>query len=861
MSRRESTPRARLSGRRAHGQIVAYTAAVPLLAVLLISPYLGALLRLSPEEWHAFAAIVAVTFVVLVITADRINRRLHRPIARALDRIGAASATSEDIRAGFAAVANFPRAGFLCGCALWPVGSACVGLAMYAHFEDLSAFSAQVMFLAGSCGGLVSMVFFYYGIKRGLEPLRIELAARIADPRERHALVRPISIKRKLLVSVTAVTLLTVSFSVVLAQVRTARAIERHTTDAQRRVLARATRALGAGNPDLDAALGVVESFAVSTRLVLLDADASRVVDGPAGALTAGEIRAIREIGADRGDSTSFDSPNVLAWERLPRDGRVLVSITPWNDAWASVGDARSVFGALLAVSVVLAVGIAYLAADDVSRPTGTLRAAAERIASGDLTRAAGFETDDELGTLARSFERMALELRAMLGDVARTADRVDAAALKAAGFTESVVQKSAEQAEHTDRSRVSMDGINERAREIASSAQGLRSTAEMSADAVLELGVATGDLNESAGVLSAKVQEVSTSIEQLVESARRVGQNTEGLGMAADETSSSVQQMAISVREVDANASEVSQLARRMVGAADSGRERVRETIAGMEAIREATATAERVIRGLGRRSEEIGTILNVIDDVADETSLLALNAAIIAAQAGDNGRSFSVVADEIKDLADRVLRSTKEIGDVIRAVQAESSNAIGAIERGARSVHRGVELSAEAGVALEEITSAARASGSRIDEIVLAMRAQTQSANHVVELMARVNAGIGEIRAAGRDQDRDHVVVLSGVRAMHDVAVQVGGTAEQQSLGVGRIREGSEATREWVGRIHATLQEQSDACGRAADFLERVTAHARSNEESARRIGEAMRELQGQAERLREGVQRFCI
>jgi methyl-accepting chemotaxis protein len=245
----------------------------------------------------------------------------------------------------------------------------------------------------------------------------------------------------------------------------------------------------------------------------------------------------------------------------------------------------------------------------------------------------------------------------------------------------------------------------------------------------------------------------------------------------------------------------------------------------------------------------------------VADETNLLALNAAIIAAQAGEQGKAFSVVADEIKDLADRVLASTKEIGGLIRAVQEEGSNAIGAIERGAASVASGVDLSAEAGVSLEEITRASRESGTRIAGIVSAVREQAKAASHVVELMERVRGGVEQIRGASAEQDRGNEVVHASSVAMREVAQQVRGTTEEQARGSGRIRESVEEVREAVERINSALQEQSAACRSAAEFLEAVYARTKSNQESARRLDEVTQSLLHQAEALRQDVRRFEI
>jgi methyl-accepting chemotaxis protein len=284
-------------------------------------------------------------------------------------------------------------------------------------------------------------------------------------------------------------------------------------------------------------------------------------------------------------------------------------------------------------------------------------------------------------------------------------------------------------------------------------------------------------------------------------------------------------------------------------------------QAIEGMEAIREATETAERVIRNLGSRTREIGAIVDVIDDVADETNLLALNAAIIAAQAGEHGKAFSVVADEIKDLAERVLASTKEIGGLISAVQAESSRATSAIEQGTALVASGVERSAEAGMALEAITKASRESGTRMAGIVVAVQAQAQAAGHVVELMEKVRGGVEQIREASVEQDRGHGVVRQSSVTMREVAQQVRGTTEEQARGSSRIRESIEGVREAVEQINGALQEQSQACASALAELEAVQTRTRSNEEATRTMDGVTQALLGFASSLKAEVGRFRL
>jgi methyl-accepting chemotaxis protein len=345
----------------------------------------------------------------------------------------------------------------------------------------------------------------------------------------------------------------------------------------------------------------------------------------------------------------------------------------------------------------------------------------------------------------------------------------------------------------------------------------------------------------------------------QLISSIAQVSGRTQSMASSTIEAASSVQEMATAANDVQMNAIETARLSIEVVEASEKGRDRVGQTIEGMTAIRESSEVAENVIRTLGERTAEISDILQLIDDVAAETNLLALNAAIIAAQAGDRGRAFAVVADQIKALARRVLTGTKDIGGRIGALQEESARAVKAVERGTQSVARGVQLSAEAGIALEEITRSARESGDHVAQIVAAVSQQTRAASQVAALMERLRAEVDDISAACREQQTGSEIVRDESEAMQGMARDLHGTAERQSRDTEQISRGIESVRKAVVEIHAALNEQSVACRQVAGLLEEVHARTQSNQESVQGLEGAGRALIGAHEALRQGVARF--
>lgn len=825
----------------------------------VISGYLLSLLSLTAGQWRSFFWLLGVLApIALFVQWMWVDPPLWGPIRAYLDARRVGEVDDDLRRRAFSATLYFPLFTSFWGIFWYVFGGSLLAILLW-RVSGVTGYSVAIIITASVTGGFVGILFHAFAAKALLTPLREQLAGELTDPEAREGMIHRLSLRTKLIGSVTGVTLVVVLFSIFLAQVRASRSIELMTVRHQGILLARIA-------PDLESSLAEIqiteETEALGIEFLLVDPETARVVEGPPDLLTAFELETLRDaIEVEPfGDSRSFDSSNAFSWQVL-WNGRVLVACTPWEVLAGDSSDMWLVFGALLVVATAIALALGLALARDVCSGAEAVRAEVLRLASGDLSPGRVYESEDELGDLYRGFQRMAGFLRATVGSVVEAADRVENAAAEFASVGDAVTEATTGQRDGVRQAGESMNRIRVQVEGIAESAQSLNTFMEESSSSGAELGAVGEELSQNASVLSAKVDESSSSVEEMIRSVSEVAQNAEGLHEAASETSSSMEEMAASMREVEVNAAETSRLSGQVARMADQGRDKVRQTIDGMYAIREATDTAQRVIKSLGTRVQEIGAIVEVIDDVADETNLLALNAAIIAAQAGDHGRSFSVVADEIKELADRVLASTKEIDGQIRSVQNESANAVGAIERGAESVQSGVDLSAEAGVALEQITEAARDAGDRITEIVTAVQEQAKASAHVVELMDRVGAGVDQIRAAGSEQERSNQVVLESCTTMRDVAEQVRFTTAEQSRGSRRIGEAVESVREAVEKINRSLQEQSRACGEAAEFLGDVNDNTATNQQSTERMREAMQGLVRQAETLRESVQRFRL
>lgn len=236
--------------------------------------------------------------------------------------------------------------------------------------------------------------------------------------------------------------------------------------------------------------------------------------------------------------------------------------------------------------------------------------------------------------------------------------------------------------------------------------------------------------INLTAVQVAAAAQETQATAMHLAEASEHQAQEIAGASAAINE-------MAVSIDQVSANASESSAVAERSVAIANKGNEVVHNTITGMDNIREQIQDTSKRIKRLGESSQEIGDIVSLINDIADQTNILALNAAIQASMAGDAGRGFAVVADEVQRLAERSSAATKQIEALVKTIQTDTNEAVISMEQTTSEVVRGARLAQDAGVSLEEIEKVSKTLAALIQNISNAARQQASSAGHISNTM----------------------------------------------------------------------------------------------------------------------------
>ncbi|TSK06835.1 MAG: methyl-accepting chemotaxis protein [Geobacter sp.] len=256
---------------------------------------------------------------------------------------------------------------------------------------------------------------------------------------------------------------------------------------------------------------------------------------------------------------------------------------------------------------------------------------------------------------------------------------------------------------------------------------------------------------------LSSNTMQLSASCQQLSATAVQIATAAEEVASQSGAVATASEEMSATSNDISANCSQAAESSNRASDTARGGAEVVQQTLIGMQKIAERVQESARTVQNLGTSSDEIGAIVGTIEDIADQTNLLALNAAIEAARAGEQGRGFAVVADEVRALAERTTRATKEIGTMIRAIQGDTNGAVTSMKLGVQKVESGMESSRRSGEALDQILNAIGELTTQIHQIATAAEEQTAVTGEITANIGTITGVVSETANGAHETARE--------------------------------------------------------------------------------------------------------
>ena len=397
----------------------------------------------------------------------------------------------------------------------------------------------------------------------------------------------------------------------------------------------------------------------------------------------------------------------------------------------------QTIIGISVAV-LVLGIGLSLWLARNITRQIDTITDTFANVAEGDLISRTSIVSSDELGQMAIGLNNLLDRLLALI---------------QTTELERATIQSS----------------IQKLLEEISGVAEGdLTLEAEVTAEATGAIADSfnfmIGQLREIISNVQDATVRVSTSANELSSTAEFLSRGSEAQATQIVDTTAAIDEMSVSIQAVSENASRSAEVASWALSNAQQGAQVVQETITSMNRIREQVQeTSKRIVR-LSESSKEIGDIVQLISDIADRTSILALNASIQAAMAGDAGKGFAVVAEEVESLAERATQATRQITSIVKTIQSETNETAAAMEESQREVVEGSQLADQAGQALVEIEIVSNELSDLIQTISLAARQQARGSEIVAYSMNEI-AEVTQQTAAGTKLSAESMQNLSGL------------------------------------------------------------------------------------------------
>ncbi|HXN05760.1 MAG TPA: methyl-accepting chemotaxis protein [Nitrospiria bacterium] len=542
--------------------------------------------------------------------------------------------------------------------------------------------------------------------------------------------------------------------------------------------------------------------------------------------------RDISRIGESVANDPLFDKAvakkeEILQYASDKNGNEILILIEPmvlegkttgWIRLELSLASMRERMAEMKNRMIFLAVGIIFLGTVLVylfsRKITGGLKILVRQLkllSEGDFSKKLTLKSRDELGDVANSSNLLVDQMSRVLHKLQASAQKlseISQEVFKGARLIEQGAETTLVGSSETSQF---LESLNHSVKQVEKEIIQLTIGIEKNATSVIEVGQTTKVVAENMETLSNSITQTISSIGQISTGVKDINRNTDILSKAALNTAEETRVLDGIIQNVGQSIESTQSLSQESLAHAQRGVEDVRSTLEGILKIKENGLETGNVMQSLGEKTQQIGKILTVINNIAEETNLLALNAAIISSQAGEHGKGFAVVASEIKDLADRTVISTREIKELIRVLQEESVHAADLVKGGNQVIEAGVQKANQASEALNNIIKSAHDSSEMINHITSAVTSQAAASKRISEETGKIANEAMRIFGITQEQEKETSQVVSASSLMKEVSTQVKNYTVENSKETTHVTDKMEEIRKMINFVKSAMVELS--------------------------------------------------